>query len=165
MQDDPRVIHPSHRAFSLFSASFLADLFFEACAKETVGQIHLSVCATLLRDVSSILAWIWVLLLMFLGYFYLSRAQPSKPLKTFVFTMNFNDFTIQRNMIFDDFPDLFRYQFWHLFLMSFGIDFGSILGPLWHQTSCFWVIIFVDDFSNSFFLFFFIFDQKDKFRS
>ena len=23
--------------------------------------------------------------------------------------MNFNDFTLQRNMIFDDFPDLFRF--------------------------------------------------------
>jgi hypothetical protein len=68
--------------------------------------------------------------------------------------MNFNDCTLQRNIIFDDFPNLFRYQFWHLFLMSFGIDFGSILGPLWHQTSCFWVIIFVDDFLNRFLLFF-----------
>ena len=76
---------------------------------------------------------------------YLSRShmQPSKPSKTFVFTMNFNVFTIQRNMIVDDFPDLFRYQFWHWFLMTFGIDFGSILGPLWHQIPCFLVIVFL----------------------
>ena len=67
--------------------------------------------------------------------------------------MNFDDFTIQRNMIFDDFPDLFRCQFWHLFLMSFGIDFGSILGPIWHQISCFGVIIFVDDLLNRFLCF------------
>jgi hypothetical protein len=33
------------------------------------------------------------------------------PSKTFVFPMNFNDFTLRRNMILDDFPDLFRYQF------------------------------------------------------
>ena len=38
------------------------------------------------------------------------------------------NFTLQRNMIFDDFLDLFRYQFWHWFLMRFGIDFGSLLG-------------------------------------
>ena len=56
--------------------------------------------------------------------------QPSKPSKTFVFPMNFNDFTLQRNMIFDDFPDLFRYQFWHLFLMSFGIDFGAKMSKI-----------------------------------
>jgi hypothetical protein len=37
--------------------------------------------------------------------------QPSKSSKTIVFAMNFNDFTPQRNMIFDDFPDLFSYQF------------------------------------------------------
>ena len=83
--------------------------------------------------------------------------QHSKPSKTFVFLMIFNDFTFQRNMIFDYFRDLFRYQFWHLFLMSLGIDFGSILGPFWHQTSCFWVIIFVDDFLNRFLLFFLFF--------
>jgi hypothetical protein len=69
--------------------------------------------------------------------------QPSKPSKAFVFPMNFNDFTLQRNMIFDDFPDLFRYQFWQLFLMSFGIDFNSILEPFWHQTSFWGVIIFL----------------------
>ena len=56
---------------------------------------------------------------------YHSHMQPSKPSKTFIFPMNFSDLTLQRNMIFDDFPNLFRYQFWHLFLMSFGIDFGS----------------------------------------
>jgi len=37
--------------------------------------------------------------------------QPSKPSKKNVFLMNFNDFTLQRNMIFDDFPDPFHYQF------------------------------------------------------
>ena len=42
-----------------------------------------------------------------------SRVQPSKSSKTFVFKMNFNDFTFQRSMVFDDFRDLFRYQFWH----------------------------------------------------
>ena len=55
--------------------------------------------------------------------------------------MNFNDFTIKRNMMFDDCSDLFRYQFWHWFLMTFGIDLGSILGPLWRQITCFLVIV------------------------
>ena len=46
--------------------------------------------------------------------------------------MNFNDFILQRNMIFDDFPNLFRYQFWHWFSMSFGIvlHFGSLLASM-----------------------------------
>ena len=35
---------------------------------------------------------------------------PSKP---YVFTMNLNDFTIQKNMICDDFHNLFHYKFWH----------------------------------------------------
>ena len=51
--------------------------------------------------------------------------------------MNFNDFTLQRNMIFDDFPDPFRYKFWHWFLMSFGIDLGSLFKRFFHVNSCF----------------------------
>ncbi len=45
-------------------------------------------------------------------------------------------------MKFHDFPDLFRYQFWHWFLMSFGIAFGSILGALWRHFPCFFAIDF-----------------------
>ena len=44
--------------------------------------------------------------------------------------MNLNDFTIQRNMIVDDFPNRFRYHFGHLFLMTFGIDLASFGTPL-----------------------------------
>ena len=66
---------------------------------------------------------------MFFWYLYCSRAQPSKALKTFAFTMNFNVFTIQRNIIFNDCPDLFRYQFWDWFSMILGIDFDSIWNP------------------------------------
>ena len=47
------------------------------------------------------------------GYLYRSQMQPFKASETIVFTMNFNDFTIQRNMIFDDFHEMFRYKFWH----------------------------------------------------
>ena len=87
-----------------------------------------------------------------------SRVQPSKPSKTFVFfIMHFNDSNIQRNMIFDDFHDLFRYKFWPWIFMSFGIVFGSILEPLWHQISCFLVIVCVDDVLNRFLI---TFDQK-----
>ena len=56
---------------------------------------------------------------------------------TCFFTMNFDDLTIQKNIIFNDVHDLFRYKFWHWYLMSLGIDSGSILGPLWHQIPCF----------------------------
>ena len=78
-------------------------------------------------DFSLICEWILVPFLMFFWYRYRSHMQPSKSSKTNVFQMNFNDFTFKRNMICDDFLDLFRYQFWHCFLMRFGIDFGSIL--------------------------------------
>ena len=61
-------------------------------------------------------------------YLYRSHMQPSKSSKTIVFPMNFNEFALQRNMIFDDFPNLFRYQFlalifdafWHRFQLHFG---------------------------------------------
>ena len=65
----------------------------------------------LLIDLSLNFGWILVSFLMFFSYLYHSHMQPSKSSKTIVFPMNFNDFTLQRNMIFDDFPDLFRYQF------------------------------------------------------
>ena len=44
------------------------------------------------------------------------------------FAINLNDFTIQRNMMVDDFHDLFIFQFWHSLLMTFGID----VGPCWN---------------------------------
>ena len=64
-----------------------------------------------------------------------SRTQPAKPSQIFVFTMKINDFTIQRNIFFDDFHDLFCYQFWHALLMTFGIDVGFDLGAFWYQFS------------------------------
>ena len=69
--------------------------------------------------------------------------------------MNFNDFILQRNMIFDDCPDPFHYQFLHFFvLMSFGIDVGYILEPLWYQISCFGVIVFLMVFESILIVFF-----------
>ena len=46
--------------------------------------------------------------------------------------MNSYVFTHEIHMIFDDFHVWLRHLFLHLFLMSFGIDVGSILAPLWH---------------------------------
>ena len=62
------------------------------------------------NDFSSILAWIVVSLLMFFRYLFRSHMQPSKPLKTIVFTMNFKDLTIPRSMMI----------FMIFFLTSFG---------------------------------------------
>ena len=64
---------------------------------------------------------------MFVEYLFRSRTQPAKPSKTFVFIMNLHVYTHQKNMTFDYFHDLFRYQFWHSLLMTFGINFGTIL--------------------------------------
>ena len=44
--------------------------------------------------------------------------------------IDLHDSTLWRNMFVDDVHDLFRYQFWHWFLMSVGIDIGSVLAPL-----------------------------------
>ena len=90
-------------------------------------------------------------------YLYRSCTQPAKPSQTIVFTLIFKDFTIHENMIFDDVHDRFRYQFWHCFLIGLGIDFGSIVAPLWHLIQCFGVIVLGDDFWNGILV---GFDQK-----
>ena len=54
-----------------------------------------------------------------------------------------SDLTILKNMIFDDFHYIFfRYQFWHRFLMSCCIDFGSMLAPQWHKNPSCLAIVF-----------------------
>ena len=40
--------------------------------------------------------------------------------------MKLNEFTDHKNLIVYDAHDLFRYQCWHCFLMSLGIDLDSI---------------------------------------
>ena len=64
--------------------------------------------------------------------------------------MNFNDFTLQRNMIFDDFPGLFRYQFWHWFWKRFGIDFSSILASFCNYFHVFSTSVFESIFLLAF---------------
>ena len=44
------------------------------------------------------------------------------------------------NMNFDKINDFFRYQFWHCFLMSLGIDFGAPLA----SNSMFWCDRFLE---------------------
>ena len=44
--------------------------------------------------------------------------------------MNLDAFTIQKNMIFNDLHDIFRYLFWQCFLKCFGIDLASLVGTL-----------------------------------
>jgi len=61
--------------------------------------------------------------------------QPSKSSETIIFPINFNDFTLQRNMIFDDFPHLFRYQFLAFIFPSKGRQTGSKKRPKWDQQS------------------------------
>ena len=88
-----------------------------------------------------ILVWASTSFSMFFGYPLRSSTQPAEPSKSNVFTMKLNDFTIHKNIMFDDFPHLFHYQLEHWFFMSFGIDFDTILESLWHQNQCFWVIV------------------------
>ena len=52
--------------------------------------------------------------------------------------MNLNDFTIQKNMIFNDCHDIFRYSFWQCFLKCFGIDSVSLFGTLSASMLAFW---------------------------
>ena len=64
----------------------------------------------------------------FRWYLYRSHMQPAKPSKPIGFTANVNDFTLQRNMNFDDdLHEPFRYKFWHWFSMSLA----SIWAPFW----------------------------------
>ena len=84
--------------------------------------------------------------LIFFWYLHRLSTQPAKPSKTLVFTMHFNGFTLQKNMIVHYFPDLFPYQFWHWFPMHFGIGVGSILASVWHQFSYRLVIRFYIDY-------------------
>ena len=52
-------------------------------------------------------------------------------------------FTIQRNMIFDDFPDLFRYFFWALIFDDLWHRGWLHCGtPFWYQNQCVGVIVF-----------------------
>ena len=83
-------------------------------------------------------------------YLFRSRTQPAKPSQTNVFTLSLNDFTIQKNMIFDYFHDLFRYKFWHWLLMSVGTDLGSIWASSWHQVPSFFAIVFLIIFESNF---------------
>ena len=88
---------------------------------------------------------------MFLDTFTIRRCNLIKQTsKALDLKTNFNDFSFQRNMIFDDVLDLFRCKFWHLFLISCGINVGSILGPLWHQIPCFGVSVFLMNFRCNF---------------
>ena len=80
--------------------------------------------------------------------FAFAHVQPAKPSKTIVFTMNLHVSTHQKNMIFDDLHDLIRYQFGRRFLMSVGIDVGSILVSFWHKIPCCWVILLFDVIFN-----------------
>ena len=106
---------------SLFGSMFDVFLYL-------LHHFHEYICCI---DLSSIVGWISVLFLMLFWYVFRSRTQPAKPYKTLVFIMNFNDFTIQRNMFFWWCPWYFSlpvltfilnestYQFW--------IHFGSPL--------------------------------------
>ena len=56
-------------------------------------------------------------------YLFRSRTQPAKRSKNLLFfvTINFNDVTFLKNMMFDDFHVLLHYQeFWHWFWLHFG---------------------------------------------
>ena len=89
------------------------DHFFKKSTKNEKKEVQKTALKKhdLLIDLSLNFGWILISFLMFFSYRYHSHMQPCKSSKTIVFPMNFNDFTLQKNMIFDDFPDLFRYQF------------------------------------------------------
>ena len=134
----------------LFSHSFL-DLVFVMILMDvgsSLASIFHNLCITSSSIDSALICHrfgdgVWYHFRCFCWYLFRSRTQPAEPSKTLVSTMSFKDFTIQRDMIFDDFHDLFRYQFWHSLLMTFGIDFGSILEAFRYQISWLWVIYFL----------------------
>ena len=90
--------------------------------------------------------------LMFFFYTFSVRARNLPNLKkTFAFTMNLKEFTIQTSMNLNGFHDIFQYLFWQCFLKCFGID----VLPFWHYfvinvgvvgCSCFIILIAFDIF-------------------
>ena len=76
-------------------------------------------------------------------YLFRSRMQPAKPSEIYVVLVNLNDFTIQKNMVFNNFHDIVRYLFWHWFRMCFGIDCVTLKAPFRHQCSWFWLLVFL----------------------
>ena len=66
--------------------------------------------------------------------------------------MNFNDFTIQWNMIFHYFHDLVRYQFWHWLFDDFGHRFWVHVGTPLVSNAMFLGDLFLDEFLNRFFV-------------
>ena len=71
--------------------------------------------------------------------FFRSRTQPTNLLKP-LFSMNLHVFTYQQNMFHDDLHDLFRYLFWHWFLMTVGTDVDSTLESFWSHLPCFFAL-------------------------
>ena len=68
------------------------------------------------------------------------------PCETLVFDdsiIDLHDFIHRKNMNYYEFPNIFQYQFWHAFLMSFVIDFGTILIPSWYRIQCCVAIVFL----------------------
>jgi hypothetical protein len=75
-----------------------------------------------------------------------SRTHLAKPSKTMTLTTLLLVFTLQKNIYFYDFPHLCRYQFLNLFLISFGIDVGSILEAIWNKFQGFFAVDFCLNF-------------------
>ena len=96
---------------------------------------------------------------MFFDTFTIRTCNLLRPSKTYVFTMNFNDFTIQRNMLFDDFqqstlgkyqapcpshPTILKCQKQYIFeertrnilLAIDGLDEANIFGALFLLVTC-----------------------------
>ena len=82
----------------------------------------------------------------------LENLQKRRPLQDFCFCLHFRI----TSSFFSDFPYLWRYQFWHWFLMRVYIDFTSFLEALRRQLPCFWVL----DFKTIFSYFFIAFQPK-----
>ena len=70
--------------------------------------------------------WILESFLLICWFLFRSRTRPCISSKTFVFTRNFN----KKGMVFDICLALFRYLFWHRFLICFGIAFSSKFGHI-----------------------------------
>ena len=78
-------------------------------AKHALGAFEHEACI----DFALILGWILISCLMLVGYLFRSRTQPVETSKKHKYN-DLNNFTVQRDMIFDDFHDSS--------FTSFGID-------------------------------------------
>ena len=90
-------------------------------------------------------------------YLFRSRTQPAKPSEPLFLHWIYMILPFRKTW----YSWSFSLPVLALIFDNFGIDFGSILAPLWHQNICFGVIVFCEWNNECYWLYFYGFWQKN----